>query len=120
MNEYVEAPQNDENAPFQVYLIRNSINGKVYIGSTTQGLKTRWKQHKKDAIKKRIMAISKAIAKYGPDNFSVGTLIECEDVENMNAWERELIQQYDSMNPEKGYNRHIGGDNKGKLTNDQT
>lgn len=28
-----------------VYLIRNCVNGKVYVGKTTKSLKRRWQQH---------------------------------------------------------------------------
>lgn len=102
--------RNDENSKFLIYTIENKINGKKYVGSTTQGLKRRWAQHKKDAIKNPVTRIAKAIKKYGADNFILDAHIECDDIENMYDWERELISQYDTI--KNGYNSHKGGNLK--------
>jgi len=34
-----------------VYLITNTVNGKVYVGQTTVGVSKRWKGHKDEARK---------------------------------------------------------------------
>ena len=34
-----------------VYLITNTVNGKVYVGQTINGLSKRWKGHKNDVRK---------------------------------------------------------------------
>jgi len=114
-----EHPFSDKNAPYLIYVIINKINGKKYIGSTTRGIKQRWKEHKKDARKKQIMSISKAIAKYGHDNFDIKVIMECWNLDHMNSYEKFFIKEFDSMNYEKGYNRHIGGENKGSLIVDK-
>lgn len=50
-----------------IYKITNKINGKNYIGQTTMNLKDRLTCHKSPSAN---MVISKAIKKYGWNNFS--------------------------------------------------
>ena len=44
-----------------VYLIINKVNGKMYVGQTTQKLNNRWGRHKIDAKKN----INRIFAKIG-------------------------------------------------------
>ena len=37
-----------------IYKITNTINNKVYIGQTTQTVETRWKQHQRSSLTKKI------------------------------------------------------------------
>lgn len=94
-----------------IYIIKNNINGKIYIGQTVQKLKDRWYQHcGKSGISKEEMkmSIKRAILKYGKENFSVEILEEC-DRSNLDAREKYYIQIYDSY--KNGYNSTIGGQN---------
>ena len=65
-----------------IYKITNNINGKVYIGKTNYTIEKRWKEHchdyKKLSFQKR--PLYRAMAKYGPENFSIE---EIENVINM-------------------------------------
>ncbi|MFW6281341.1 MAG: GIY-YIG nuclease family protein [bacterium] len=51
-----------------IYKIENKINGKVYIGQTTQDIRKRLSQHKCKTLNRTV--INKVINKYGSENFS--------------------------------------------------
>ena len=51
-----------------IYCIENTLNGKKYIGQTTQKVKRRWKAHIKGDTNN---AISLAIKKYGVSSFTL-------------------------------------------------
>lgn len=89
------------------YRITNTVNGKVYIGQTNN-FKHRIYSHK-CAAKKVKYPLHKAIAKYGFDRFLFEEIAACWLIECADEIETNLIKQYDSRNPEKGYNLHIGG-----------
>jgi len=80
-----------------IYQIRNKVNGKSYIGSSTR-LNKRWKRHLTD-LKCNVhhsLALQRAFHKYGYDNFEFIILENCE--ENL-LLERE--QYYlDNLKPE--------------------
>ena len=52
-----------------IYKITNNINGKIYIGQTTQSLANRWSQHTKEISK--CFRMKAAIKKYGKESFSI-------------------------------------------------
>ena len=92
-----------------IYKITNLINNKIYIGQSKDTDK-RWKQHQylANSVKKH-QYIHRAMAKDGISNFN----LEILDI-GLNQWhadclEINYINQYDSRNPDKGYNFSIGG-----------
>jgi len=87
----------------KIYLITNTINNKVYIGQTKLTLEQRFKEHQRPSKK---MSVSKAIQKYGRENFIIELLEEC-DVHNLDERETFYIKKYNSY--EEGYNNTIGG-----------
>lgn len=93
-----------------IYKITNLVNGKVYIGQSTN-IKRRWKDHRKDAFWKNNpeyeYPLYRAMRKYGIDNFSFDILEECNK-EDLNEKEKLYIAQYDSY--QNGYNQTEGGD----------
>lgn len=89
-----------------IYIIKNRINNKLYIGQTTQSVESRFKQHLRCSKSNSIQLISKAIKKYGKSNFYVEILEECL-IEELNAKEEYYIELYDSFN--SGYNLCKGG-----------
>ena len=93
-----------------IYKITNLINGKVYIGQSTN-IKRRWKDHKKDAFWKNNpeyeYPLYRAMRKYGINNFSFEVLEECSKDE-LNDKEKFYITKYDSY--KNGYNQTEGGD----------
>lgn len=106
---------NDNERIYVVYMHRNKINGKVYIGMT-KNLKQRWASRgvhysKKDAHTK---AFARALEKYTWDGFDHVVLFENLTFEEANAKEVELIAYYKSnvhrySNPTYGYNLTDGG-----------
>lgn len=90
-----------------VYIIQNMVNGKVYIGQTTQGLKKRINNYKQDR-KTRNYGVYAAMNKYGFENF-VFAILEICPLSNLDKREQFWISIYDSQNREKGYNIESGG-----------
>lgn len=74
----------------KIYIIRNNINEKVYIGSTTEDLKTRLRRHRYNAKKNKRVAMTEPINTLGEFNFNIELLeeypchnkIELENIEN--------------------------------------
>lgn len=98
-----------------IYIIRNTINQKVYIGKTNLSLEKRFNEHIKDSKKEKYekRPLYNAMNKYGADKFSIH-LIE----ETNNPEEREIywIREYDSY--KNGYNATLGGDSRRRLDYD--
>lgn len=88
-----------------VYCHINKINGKKYIGITKQKPERRWRNGK--GYKSQIF--SKAIEKYGWDNFD-HTILEDNIPENLIEYkEQYYIQLYNTVVP-NGYNSTTGGE----------
>lgn len=94
---------------FFIYRIRNELSGKSYIGWTIN-VQKRWRRHINDAVKGRQNAIHRALAKYGPGNFSFTVLEEAEG-SSVEAHAREIwwIASEGTLSP-SGYNMTEGGD----------
>lgn len=91
-----------------IYSITNKINGKVYIGQSSD-IEGRWKRHisflnENSHHNKHIQA---AWNKFGKDNFEFNVVEECTEDE-LNEREIYYIQKYDSYN--SGYNLDLGGE----------
>lgn len=94
---------------YTIYLHKNIINNKVYIGQTCQSPKDRWKNGAGYASCKYFYA---AIQKYGWENFEHIILEQGEFTQKAaNIIEQYYIKKYDSTNPKKGYNITKGGNN---------
>lgn len=91
-----------------IYKITNKLNGKSYIGQTTQTLSQRWYQHKYNS-KDKDTKLARAIRKYGISNFSISTIYETDNYEDLNKMEEIFISQYNTT--KKGYNIRTGGAN---------
>lgn len=92
----------------RIYIIRNTINNKVYIGQTKVSIKLRFINHLSAARNGKDYVIGKAIRKYGEENFYIELLEECT-VEELNEREIYWISFFNSTNPKFGYNMSIGG-----------
>lgn len=91
-----------------IYKVTNKINGKVYIGQTTQGLRRRKKAHIRDAVNKKYNSVfHKALLKY--NDFAWEIIDQCDSRQQLNEMEFHYIKQYDSKAP-NGYNLTFGGD----------
>ena len=90
-----------------VYAITNKINGKKYIGITTNsfaeryphGIRAHHNPHLRNSVKK-----------YGQENFEVILLEKnVKDIETLCKLEMKYIEKYDTCNVDKGYNKSLGG-----------
>ena len=95
------------NNTYTVYMHKNKINSKVYIGITSKLPQLRWGKNGK-GYKSQIFY--NAILKYGWDNFEHKILYTGLSNDDANSKEIELISVYKSNNHKYGYNVSIGGD----------
>lgn len=91
-----------------IYIIKNNINNKVYIGQTINKVSYRFKTHVYYAVRGKDYVIGKAMRKYGVNNFFYEILEKCS-IEELNKREIYWISKYNSTNPKFGYNVSIGG-----------
>lgn len=88
-----------------IYKITNLINGKCYIGQSTN-IKRRWNNHKSDSVNIKSphynYHLYRAFRKYGIENFSFEIIEEC-CVKDLDEKEQYYIDEYDSIN--MGYNQ---------------
>ena len=90
-----------------IYLIRNTVNGKSYIGQTRQDAeKTRIRDHL-TGNGNRI--IKQAIEKYGKDAFTYEILCDGIIPEFLDDLERDAIERFNTVSPH-GYNLTTGGE----------
>ena len=92
----------------RIYIIRNTVNSKVYIGQTHVSIKLRFQNHLSAARRGLDYVIGKAIRKYGEDKFYVELLEECL-IEELNEREKYWIAFFKATDNRFGYNMSIGG-----------
>lgn len=90
-----------------VYKHTNKINGKVYIGITSQKPQKRWDCGRGYKKNKHFWD---AIQKYGWENFEHEILFENVTPDDAFSKEKELILEYGSRDYRKGYNISTGGE----------
>lgn len=106
---------------FKVYAHINKINGKAYIGQTSQSLEDRWGLNGNGYLEKlkngeyKHRKFGNAIIKYGWDNFEHILLETTDNADEIDNLERKYILQYDSMN--NGYNCTSGGNANKEVSN---
>ncbi len=92
-----------------IYLARNTINGKCYVGQTKRSVRHRIKDHKSVALTSMAIYsyLHKAIRKHGWENFTWEVLEETDEA-GLDMAERFWIRCYNSLSP-NGYNLDSGG-----------
>jgi hypothetical protein len=77
---------------YKFYIIKSDKGDKVYIGSTTQELKKRWRHHKSD---KKVCTSSILFEEYGKDNCIIELIceIEFETIQEARKEEGRLIRE---------------------------
>jgi group I intron endonuclease len=83
-----------------IYKTTNLINGKFYIGKDSKNSKTYLGSG---------IAISKAITKYGKENFTKEIIEVCENLKHLSEREIYWIDFYDAVNDINSYNMANGG-----------
>lgn len=92
---------------FQVYIITNDINDKVYIGETTNSLRERFNQHYNNPVSH----IGAAMHELGKEHFSISVLDDtATSLEELNEKEKYYIEKYDAI--QNGYNSMLQGNNR--------
>jgi group I intron endonuclease len=91
-----------------IYKITNKINKKYYIGQTICSLQKRWREH---CSSNKCTALSRAIKKYGKENFVIEEIDGANNLSELNYKEWLYILKFNSVAP-KGYNLKEGGNNK--------
>lgn len=96
-----------------IYIIKNTVNYKIYIGQTITTLHKRWGSHKSsyrlfmDGKYKKSSALYNAFKKYGINNFVIINFKECDN-NNLDNLELFYIKTFSSLSP-NGYNLRKGG-----------
>lgn len=88
-----------------VYITTNKINGKKYIGQRKYDKQGKWKTYLGSGV-----ILSRAIEKYGVDNFSKEIVENCETKQLLNEREKYWISYFDATNSDNFYNIANGGD----------
>lgn len=96
---------------YTVYCHTNNINGKKYFGITAVKPEYRW-NHGKGY---NHQVFSKAISKYGWENFSHEILFEGLTKEEAELQEISLIRQFKTQDQRYGYNISCGGNLAGRI-----
>lgn len=110
-----------------IYIIKNIINNKSYIGQTLSygsngrklGINKRFKTHINNSKnnKNSCRILENAIRKYGSENFVIIEICKC-NIENLNSNEIKYIKIFNTVSP-NGYNLQTGGGN-GRKHNEST
>ncbi len=97
-----------------IYVIRNSLNGKQYVGSSTH-IERRWVDHRK-ALRNDCHCnphLQNAWNKHGEGVFSFAVLQVEENPQKLGALEQQCIRQMGVLDRGKGYNANepngVGG-----------
>lgn len=117
LEDFIDNLEIDENRKYTVYIHKNKINGKQYIGLTSKHNPTaRWQNGNGYKLQPKFY---NAILKYGWDNFEhiiVKTHLTREEASDL---EKQLILKYDTKNNKNGYNDRDGGIEGYILTEEQ-
>jgi group I intron endonuclease len=94
-----------------IYMTRNNVNGKLYIGQHTRTMNPKdiddsWYLGSGDAL-------HMAIAKYGEENFTREIIYECESKPELDYMEKVFISYYNAVKNEDFYNIAGGGQGVG-------
>lgn len=82
-----------------IYLITNKVNGKQYVGQTVRTIKNRFDGH----ISDKNMYISRAIRKYGKENFKIEEIDIAYNQIELNLIEGVYMSWFNTLRP-NGYN----------------
>ena len=98
-------------AKAKIYIIRNNVNDKIYVGSTCWDLSHRFGEHKRCCTKTREkhFRLYKDMTDVGIDCFFWEEVEQfpCDNVSQLRSREGFWIRHFDSWKPENGYNKKV-------------
>lgn len=104
-----------------IYIMKNFVENKYYIGQTIQTAQERFKQHiresKNEGRKEYNYAISKAIREFGEEAFDYAILSDTVPIEDLDLIEEHYIDLYRTADPEFGYNISTGANDTSNYRN---
>ncbi len=96
----------------RIYKITDRTNNKIYIGQTKRDIYKRFGEHLSRVTSSRkndrACSLYIAMSNHGRENFYVELVEEVED-NVADQREKYWIKEFDSINPDKGYNLDCGG-----------
>ena len=102
----------DKNASGTIYIMKNFVNGKYYVGQTVQSAQERFSQHIREAYaegrREYNYCISRGIRKYGKEAFDFAILADNVPIDMLDIGEEHYIDMYMTTDPKYGYNTSIG------------
>lgn len=93
-----------------IYAIENLVNRKRYIGQTNRSFEERKRNHI-SKLRRGVhdnIHIQGAWNKYGEESFSFKVLVHC-NTEDLDFLERKFINNFETLDKNKGYNLESGG-----------
>jgi hypothetical protein len=110
-NIYISTMKPETSISGKIYKITNSINNKVYIGSTITSIEKRFEGHLVDCDNQK-GKLYKAMVKHGKQNFKIELLTSVKVADHSELFELEtaIIKKYDSI--VSGYNSIVAYRNK--------
>lgn len=94
---------------YKVYKIVNNINGKLYIGFTSESLHRRFTKHIGSFYRKEYTSkLFRAFSKYGVKNFNIKLVKSFDNKYTALNYEKYLIKKLNTQN--LGYNITLGGE----------
>ncbi|MGJ0426766.1 GIY-YIG nuclease family protein [Methylocystis sp.] len=94
---------------YTIYIIKNIINSKWYVGQTKQALKTRWRGHVEAALSGKGSLLHNAMRKHGAECFWIEPVMTCATSAEADALEQESIEFLSADERRHGYNVAPGG-----------
>lgn len=92
-----------------VYVITNTVDGKQYVGKTTQSLESRWQQHLSNTRRRSGFRLYQAIRKHGSAAFTIEAVETASDEKELVRLERMWIDKLGTSRFERGYNMATSG-----------
>ncbi|MGJ0396300.1 MAG: GIY-YIG nuclease family protein [Methylocystis sp.] len=94
---------------YTIYIIKNIINSKWYVGQTKRPLNTRWRGHIEDALSGKGSLLHNAMRKHGVECFWIEPVMTCATSAEADALEQEFIDFLSADDRRHGYNVAPGG-----------
>lgn len=89
---------------YLVYKISNTVNDRLYVGLTTNGLEKRWREHRCAAKTHVDKPLYRAMRLHGIDKFKIELLYTAVSIEEMREAELRLIKELKAHVNDDGYN----------------